>query len=304
MGCSLSRGYEASRGALFVLLLLIQACCITAARAEGGFFGRITGMFGDAPDIQLPRPDIHLPRLDIVPFWTDELKAGRSAYARGDYMRARKLFMKSSDDSNMVADWYLGHMYRLGHGVPVDAATAYSYFSRVADQFSPDEPDPFRLRIEVDAKIRAADYLRLGIPSANLKANPQDAARTYLQMATAFGHPRAFFALGVMSIEGDGMRQNPAQGLKWLNAATRKHSAEAAAYMGELCAKGGVVPQDDLRALMWYMIAGTFAQQDEDPMIFQRLQQLKLAAAPDTQLEAQAHARAWLQQNPDPGGQQ
>ncbi|WP_196502562.1 tetratricopeptide repeat protein [Aestuariivirga litoralis] len=256
------------------------------------------GMFGDTPEIKLPRPDIHLPRLDIVPFWTDELKAGRAAYGRGDYGRARKLFLKSSDDGNMVADWYLGHMYRLGHGVPVDPAAAYSYFSRVADQFSSDEQDPFRLRIEVDAKIRAADYLRLGIPSAKLRANPQEAARTYLQMATSFGHPRAFYALGVMSIEGDGMRQNPTQGLKWLNAAIRKHSAEAAAYMGELCAKGGVVPQDDLKALTWYIVAAGAARQDEDPGIYDRLNDLKFAASQETRLEAEARARVWNEQNP------
>jgi uncharacterized protein len=304
MGFRASKEMEALRGALFILLLLVQFTVMHTARAEGGFFGRITGFFGDAPDVQLPRPDFHLPRLDIVPFWTDEMKIGRSAYARGEYDRARKMFLRASDDGNIVADWYLGHMYRLGHGVPIDPAIAYSYFTRVADQFTPDEPDPFRLRIEVDAKIRAADYLRLGIPSANLRANPQEAARTYLQMATAFGHPRAFYGLGVMSIEGDGMRQNPSQGLKWLNAAIRKHSAEAAAYMGDLYAKGGLVPQDDVKALMWYIVAAGSASKDEDPQIFQRLMVMQNGAKQETKLEAAARAGVWKQQNPTDPRQQ
>ena len=31
--------------------------------------------------------------------------------------RALKLFRRASDDGNIVADWYLGHMYRQGRGV-------------------------------------------------------------------------------------------------------------------------------------------------------------------------------------------
>jgi len=272
------------------------------ARADDSFFRPLFNFFEDVPEIKLPHPEIHLPRLDIMPFWTNDLKAGRDAYARGDFERARGAFQRSSDDGNIVADWYLGHMYRLGRGVPVDAAIAYSYFNRVADNFNPDEQDPYRLRITVDAQLRVADYRRLGIPAAHLKANPQAAARTYLQMATNYGHPRAFYALGVMSIEGEGMRRNPQQGLKWLNAAIRKHSAEAAAYMGDLCAQGDVVPQDDTKALMWYAIAAQASVRDETPLIVARYNQLKVSASEEVRLEAEARARVWNEQNPsDPG---
>ena len=287
----------------FMLLFLLAALFPQSARAEGGFFGGFFNFFADPPEIHLPHPDIHLPKLDITPFWTNDLKQGRDAYARGDYGRARDAFQRSSEDGNMVADWYLGHMYRLGRGVPVDAAISFSYFRRVSDQFNPDEQDPYRLRIMVDAKIRVADELRLGIPSAKLKANPQAAARTYLQMATNYGHPRAFYGLGVMSIEGEDIKENPQQGLKWLNAAIRKHSPEAAAYMGELCAKGDIVPQDDTKALTWYLVAAQTARPDENPEIKARLTQLKFAATEETRIEAEARARIWNEQNPLDGAQ-
>lgn len=272
------------------------------AKADG-FLGGIFNFFDDTPEIHLPHPDLHLPKLDITPFWTNDLKQGRDAYARGDYDRARTAFLRSSEDGNMVADWYLGHMYRLGRGVPLDTAISFSYFQRVSDQFNPDEQDPYRLRIMVDAKIRVADDLRSGITSARLKANPQAAARTYLQMATNYGHPRAFYGLGVMNIEGDGIKENPQQGLKWLNAAIRKHSPEAAAYMGELCAKGEIVPQDDTKALTWYLVAAQAARPDENPEIRARLAQLRFAATEETRLEAEARARVWNEQNPMDQGQ-
>jgi TPR repeat protein len=280
------------------LLLLFASLAISlhAKADDDGVIGQFFSIFKDPPQIRLPH-------LDITPFWTNDLKIGRDAYARGDYERARGAFLRASDDGNVVADWYLGHMYRLGKGVPVDAATAYSYFRRVADTFDPEERDPYRLRITVDAQIRVADYLRLGIPATNLRANPDAAARIYLRMATNYGHPRAMYGLGVMSVEGAGMRKNPQQGLKWLSAAARKHSPEAAAYLGNLYSQGEIVPQDDTRALSWYIIAAGSAQKDDNPEIFARLTELRFSATEETRIEAEAHARVWNEQNPGGDGQ-
>ena len=283
--------------------LVVLALCMVAtpaARADNGFFSPFFNFFGRGPEIHLPHPDIHLPKLELPMFWTSDLKQGRDAFTRGDYAKARVAFLRASDEGNPVADWYLGHMYRMGRGVPMDAAIAYSYFSRVADAYDGDEDqeDPYRLRITVDAKIRVADYLRVGIPAAHLEANPQAAARTYLQMATNYGHPRALYELGEMSINGEGMRKNPPQGLKWLYAATRKNSAEASALLGDLCASGTFVPQDDAKALSWYLIAAERTTSDENPQIFSRLNELRFVATEETRLEAVAKARVWDDQNP------
>ena len=276
------------------------AWSLAPARAGDGFFSPLTNLFGGLPEIRMPHPDLHLPRLDFTPFWTNDLKRGRDAYAHADYNQARISFLRSSEDGNPVADWYLGHMYRLGRGVPVDAAIAYSYFSRVAESYDGDADanDQYHLRITVDAKIRVADYLRLGIPSAHLAANPEAAARTYLQMATNYGHPRALYQLGQMSLDGEGMKKDPQQALKWLYAASRKNSPEAAALLGEMCAKGQYVTQDDAKALSWYIIAASRANQEENPQIFSRLNELRFGATEETRLEAEAKARVWNEQNP------
>ncbi len=243
-------------------------------------------------------PEIKLPHIEIPSFWTDDLKRARGAYMNGDYPQAAEYFRRSSDDGNMVADWFLGHMYRLGQGFPVDQATAYSYYSRVTENYDPEEPDKNRLRIVIDAQLRVADYLRTGITSAKLAASPQSSARTYLRIATSFGHPRALYSLGTMSVEGEGMAKNPAQGLKWLNSAVRKHSPDAAAYLAELYSAGKIVRQDDTRALMWYIIAGKLAVKNENPVIFSKLAQMRFSATEETRIEAEARARVWLEQNP------
>ena len=162
------------------LVLLVLWMAAAPARAEGGLFSPLFNFFGRGPEIHLPHPEIRLPKLELPMFWTSDLKQGRDAFTRGDYAKARQAFLRASDEGNPVADWYLGHMYRMGRGVPMDAAIAYSYFSRVADAYDgdDDQSDPYRLRINVAAKIRVADYLRRGRPSAHLEANPHATART------------------------------------------------------------------------------------------------------------------------------
>ena len=283
------------RSFLFFIVMSMIPSLATLAHADDG------GSVGDFFSTLRP-PEIKLPHIDIVPFWTDDLKRARGAYADGDYPQAAEYFKKSSEDGNMVADWYLGHMYRLGQGVPMDQATAYSYYSRVAENYDPDEPDKNRLRIVIDSQLRVADYLRTGIRGANLKANPQQAARTYLRIATSYAHPRALYGLGTMSIEGEGMTKNPAQGLKWLNAAVRKHSPDAAAYLGELYRTGSYVRQDDTRALMWYIIASQSAVKSENPIIFAKLNNLRTTSTEEIRLEAEARARVWSEQNPVQAG--
>ena len=279
---------------LGLFIALVLAVLPVHAEERGGFFS------------YFPRvPDLHLPRLDLMnPFRSDDFRHAHDAYSHGDFQQAMVFFEKSSEDGNMVADWYLGHMYRLGRGVPPSPAIAYSYYNRVAENFDPEEPDQTRLRIEIDSQLRVADYQRIGIPASGLKANPQAAAHTFLKFATNYGHPRALYALGVMSIEGEGVKANPQQGLKWLYAACRKRSPEAAAYLGELYYAGKVVPKDDTRALTWYIIAADSALHDENAVIFGRLDELRFSVSEDVKLEAEARARVWIEQNPGPPTQE
>ena len=133
--------------ALLAALLLGLSPVAHAEEDEAGFFSYLPAA-----------PKLNLPNLDITPFWTDDLKKAKKAYNSGNFDKAIKFFRKASEDGNIVADWYLGHIYRKGRGVPRDDATAFSYYSRVADNYDPDESDQNRLRIMVDSQLRVADY--------------------------------------------------------------------------------------------------------------------------------------------------
>ena len=280
------------RLAVFAALVL-AAMFAPATAADDETKGPLADFYSYLP----APPDLKLPEINI-PFWTDDLKKAKRAYRKGDYERAATLFRKESDDGNIVADWYLGHMYRQGLGVPRNDAMAYSYYSRVADSYDPDEDDQNRLRITVDAMVRLADYQRTGAVNAGIQPDPAGAARSYLKIATAYGHPAAQYALGVMSIKGQGVKKNPSQGLKWLMAAARKRYAPAEAYLGELYLEGRIVQGDRTRALMWYILARQSARPEENPEIFDRYTQLENTVDPDERIEAEARAQVWNEQYP------
>jgi uncharacterized protein len=270
------------------LFLLATSLPSKAAEPDEG-----AGFFDYLP----ARPEIRLPKIDI-PFWTDDLKIARRAYGRGEYGRALKFFRRESDDGNVVADWYLAHMYRLGQGVTRDDSVAYTYYTRVAESYDPDEANHKRLRIVIDSQVRLANYQRGGIPDSGLAANPAAAARTYLRIASSYGHPAAQFALGEMNMIGEGVKQNPQQGLKWLTAAARKRHPEAQAYLGDLYWGGRFVKKSETRALMWYILAVETARPEENPSIINRYNELMSSVDGETKLEAEARARVWSEQFP------
>jgi hypothetical protein len=282
-----------TRNAVIALLAVLLLGLAPAARAEDGD----TGFFSYLP----AAPKLNLPSLDIIPFWTDDLKKAKKAYNNGNFDRAIKFFRRASEDGNMVADWYLGHIYRKGRGVPRDDATAFSYYSRVADTYDPDERDQNRLRITVDAQLRVADYYRTGIPAAGVPANYKFAASSYLKIASTYGHPGAQYSLGLMNIRGQGLKKNPQQGLKWLIAAARKRHAQSEAYLGDLYWDGKLVQKDRTRALMWYILAQQSTKPSEFPSIYDRYNQLNSVANDDERLEAEARARVWADQYPTDG---
>lgn len=247
-------------------------------------------------------PKLSIPKIRI-PFWSDDLKTARRAYDKGNYSKAQEFFQRASEDGNMVADWYLGHMYRTGRGVPQDDGKAFDYYSRVVRAYDPEDDSNRRLRIMIDADIRLADYYRIGSASADIKRDYARAYDTYMKYATAYGHPAAFYGLGFMNVNGQGVNRNARQGLKWMMAGARKRYPPAEAFMGDAYWTGRLVQQDKTRALMFYILAAQSATQDEFPDVFDRLELMRAASREDIQLEAEARAKVFDSQFPIQGNE-
>jgi TPR repeat protein len=244
-------------------------------------------------------PQLSQPKLKSLAPWAENMKKARLAYSKGNFENARIHLERASAEGNIVATWYLGHMYRLGRGVNADTAKAFHYYSIVAETFKPDEPDPRRLRITIDALVRVADIYRVGDKDASIAPDAKAAFRLY-STAASYGHPAAHYAQGLMALKGQGVKAAPEKALRWLFLAAKKRYAPAEALLGELYWSGEIVRQDRTRALMWYVLATQSARPEENPEIFDRYNHFAGELAQEQRLEADNRARLWAEKYPLP----
>ena len=229
--------------------------------------------------------------------WASDMSKAQEAYRKGDFVAAREYLGLASEQGDIIATWYLGHIYRLGRGVPADSAMAFTQYMKVVEAFSADESDPKRLRVMVDALVRVADTYRTGDATAGIAANPREAFGMF-NTAASFGHPAAHYALARMMIEGKGVRRNPEMGVKWLMLAARKRFAPAQAALGDLYWQGGILRQDRVRALMWYKLAQESTEPGAYPEIVDRLSILEAQATESERADAFARAKSWSDKYP------
>ena len=100
---------------------------------------------------------------------------GAVAYKLGDYARALKLLRPHAEQGDAKAQFFLGIMYRFGHGVPKDHAEAAEWYRLAAEQG------------------HASPQFSLGVMYAKGTGVPQDyvLAHMWFYLAEAAGHEYA-----------------------------------------------------------------------------------------------------------------
>jgi len=132
-----------------------------------------------------------------------------SAYGRGDYATALRLWQPLADQGDAKAQFHLGVMYEIGVGVPQDAAAAVKWFRKAADQGE------------------AMAQLNLGFMYFRGQGVPQDyaASAKWYRKAADQGDAMAQFHLGFMYFGGQGVPQDYVQAHKWFNLAASRFKA-------------------------------------------------------------------------------
>ncbi|WP_170984475.1 tetratricopeptide repeat protein [Rhodoligotrophos defluvii] len=235
----------------------------------------------------------------VPPTWADERERASEAYQKGDFATALVNLKQASDDGDLIATLYLGHMYRLGQGVTADNKAALQYYERVAAAFNPDESDPKLRWASIDALVQVANYYRVGDKQAGIAPDPERALNIY-KLASTYSHPAAQYALGLMYFKGEGTRRNREQAVRWLMLAARKRYAPAEALLGDMYWDGDYVRQDRIRALMWYILAQQSARPEENPEIFDRYEHLMKEASAAERTDAEGRAQDWAAKFPRP----
>ena len=112
-----------------------------------------------------------------------DFDAGLQAYHAQDYATALREWTPLAEEGHAAAQFNLGLMYEIGHGVPQDHAEAVRWIRMAAEQ-----------------GIAVAQY-NLGLSYANGRGVPQDyaTAHMWLNIAGANGHRNAIDARDVIA---------------------------------------------------------------------------------------------------------
>jgi TPR repeat protein len=170
------------------------------------------------------------------------------------------------------AQFFLGVMYDLGQGVPMDLQQAIRWYTKAAEVGHTtaqlnlgvmyangqgvlrDYQQAVHWYTKAAGEGHAGAQLNLGVMYANGQGVPQDyqqAVHWYAKAAEA-GYAKAQFNLGVLYTNGQGVPQNYQQAMHWFRKAAEKGDAPAQFNLGVMYDQGQGVPQDYQQAIRWY----------------------------------------------------
>ena len=198
-----------------------------------------------------------------------------TAYNRGDYAQAIKLFRPIAVKGNVVAQYRMGSMYASGQGVGQDYQVALYWYRLAAlqgdvisqnilgwmyikgDGIGQDYHEAmhwYRLAAEHG---NAAAQFSLGSMYANGQGVDQDyqAAAKWYRLASSQGNAGAQFNLGWMYDHGQGVSRDYPAALKWFRMAATQGLAVAQTQLGIRYIGGLGVDQDYPAALKWFRLA-------------------------------------------------
>lgn len=139
---------------------------------------------------------------------------GIDAWQRGDAASAVRIWQPLADKGDADAAFNLGQAYRLGKGVPLDLASAQSWFEKAARKG------------HVDAQATLGLLL--------FQAGNRVGAMRWLTAAADAGEPRALLMVGTALYNGDGIEADPVKAYAYVSRAAAKGLAPAKATLADL----------------------------------------------------------------------
>lgn len=150
-----------------------------------------------------------------------DVKAGVDAWSRGDWNGAVAQWQGPAQANDPDALFNLGQAYRLGRGVPQDAAKARDYYARAAKL----------------GHLRAADTYGIML----FQDGDRKTAMPYIENAARRGNPSAEYLLGIALFNGDLMPKDWVRAYALLTMANAQQLPQAKVALAQM---DGYIPLD------------------------------------------------------------
>ena len=217
------------------------------------------------------------------------LRAGIEDLKAGDAAASVAALTYAAEGGQPIARWKLGEMYADGVGVARDDVKAYHYFAQLVEGYDEDAPDQRNRGAISNAFVAVGVYNLTGIPNSDIRADPERARELFQYAATTFGDPDAEYNLAHMYIVGaGGLAKDNITAARWLMLAAGKGHRPSQALLGHMLFAGEGVSNQRARGLMWLQIAKNGADGPKDEWIRQIYQRDYAAATDDDRQVAAA----------------
>ena len=157
-----------------------------------------------------------------------DFESGVAAFDGGDFTTAYNEWLPLAASGDPFAQRNIGHLYRLGLGVPQDFAVAFNWYQRAADQGL------------VRAQANLANMLLRG---QGIEQDPTGAAAWFHRAASA-GHAISQFNIGQMYRKGLAVGQDNSRALGWFQLAAEAGHERSIELVAIMTAEG-VQPASD-----------------------------------------------------------
>ena len=158
-----------------------------------------------------------------------DFESGVKAYDAGDFTTAYNDWLPIAAGGDPFAQRNIGHLYRLGLGVPQDFKVAFNWYQRAAEQGL------------VRAQANVANMLLRG---QGVDQDPREAAVWFHRAASA-GHAISQFNIGQMYRKGLAVPQDNAMALGWIQLAADAGHERSIELVAIMTAEGIVPASDD-----------------------------------------------------------
>ena len=162
-------------------------------------------------------------------------------------IRTRKL----AEQGNVDAEFILGFLYEVGHGVPQNYAEAAIWYRKAAEQGD----------ASAQCSLGRAYYHGQGVEQDYAKAT------VWFRKAADQGNATGQFNLGVLYDEGHGVPQDSAQAANWYRKSAEQGDVDAQYSLGAHYSDGRGLPQDYAQAAVWYRKAAEQGDADAQSIL-------------------------------------
>ena len=233
-------------------------------------------MMGLAPALALDGSNTNAPKKTPLKNFTSgqqALRVGLDDLKAGKMEASVAALTYAAADGQPLARWKLGEMYANGDGVARDALKAYHYFDQLVGDYDEDQPDPQYLSAFSSAFVAVGVYCLNGIPNSNVRPNPHRAHELFQYAATTFDDPNAQYNLAHMYMVGaGGLAKDKIAAIRWLALAAKQGHPASQALLGHMLFVGDGVLDQRARGLMWLELAKNGALDTKDQWILELYQ--------------------------------